>query len=103
MGKDAADAKDGGYAVYWKTWGFLLVLTMVMVVMDQADVPRGLLVVVLLTAMMVKAGLIAGTFMHLRQERLSLALTVVIALLATGAVLFFLIAPDGMRLLQMKN
>ena len=100
MGKDVAAI---GYSVYWRTWVFLLVLTLVMVVMDQAAVPRVVLVLVLLTAMSVKAILIAGTFMHLNQERLSLALTVAIALLATGAVLFFLIAPDGLRLLQMKN
>jgi cytochrome c oxidase subunit IV len=100
MGKDAAEV---GYAVYWRTWGFLLVLTLVMVVLDQAAVPRVVLVLVLLTAMLVKAVLIAGTFMHLNQERLSLALTVAIALLATGAVLFFLIAPDGLRLLHMRN
>ena len=100
MGKDAAEV---GYGVYWRTWGFLLVLTLVMVVLDQAAVPRVVLVLVLLTAMLVKAVLIAGTFMHLNQERLSLALTVAIALLATGAVLFLLIAPDGLRLLHMRN
>jgi cytochrome c oxidase subunit IV len=100
MGKDA---EEGGYSIYWRTWGFLLVLTLVMVVLDQAAVPRVILGSVLLTAMLVKAVLIAGTFMHLNQERLSLALTVAIALLATGAVLFFLIAPDGLRLLHMKN
>jgi cytochrome c oxidase subunit IV len=100
MRKDAAEV---GYAVYWRTWGFLLALTLVMVVLDQAAVPRVVLVLVLLTAMLVKAVLIAGTFMHLNQERLSLALTVAIALLATGAVLFFLIAPDGLRLLHMRN
>jgi cytochrome c oxidase subunit IV len=100
MGKDATEV---GYSVYWRTWGFLLVLTLIMVVLDQAAVPRAVLVLVLLTAMMAKAVLIAGTFMHLNQERLSLALTVAVALLATGALLFFLIAPDGLRLLQMKN
>lgn len=100
MGKDPAEV---GYAVYWRTWGFLLVLTVVMVVLDQASLPRVALVSVLLVAMMVKASLIAGTFMHLKQEQLSLALTVVIALLATGAVLFLLIAPDGIRVLEMKN
>jgi cytochrome c oxidase subunit IV len=100
MGKDATEV---AYSVYWRTWGFLLVLTLIMVVLDQAAVPRAVLVLVLLTAMMAKAVLIAGTFMHLNQERLSLALTVAVALLATGALLFFLIAPDGLRLLQMKN
>jgi len=100
MGKETAGP---GYAAYWKTWGFLLVLTLIMVVLDQASVPRPLLLAVLLTAMMVKASLIAGNFMHLKQEQISLVLTVVIALLATGAVLFFLIAPDGIRLLQMRN
>ena len=100
MGKNAAQV---GYAVYWRTWGFLLALTLLMVALDQAAVPRTVLVLVLLTAMMIKAVLIAGTFMHLNQEKLSLALTVAIALLATGAVLFLLIAPDGLRVLEMSN
>lgn len=100
MGKDAAGVR---YSVYWRTWGFLLALTVVMVVMDQASVPRSLLVLVLLTAMLIKARLIAGTFMHLNQERVSLYVTVAVALLLTGTVLFVLIVPDGLRLLQMRN
>ena len=99
----AKDATGVPYSIYWRTWAFLLTLTLVMVILDQAAVPRVVLVLVLLTAMLVKAALIAGTFMHLSQEKLSLALAVVTALLLTGAVLFFLIAPDGLRLLQMKN
>ena len=100
MGKVAAGVR---YSVYWRTWGFLLALTLVMVLMDQAAVPRSLLVVVLLAAMLVKASLIVGTFMHLNQERLSLYVTVVVALLLTGTVLFVLIVPDGFRLLRMGN
>lgn len=80
-----------------------MALTVVMVVMDQASVPRSLLVLVLLTAMLIKARLIAGTFMHLNQERVSLYVTVAVALLLTGTVLFVLIVPDGLRLLQMRN
>ena len=97
------DEAGGSYAIYWRTWGFLLALTIVMVVLDQAAIPRVLLVLVLLLAMMIKAGLIAGTFMHLSDEKLSLALTVVATLLLTGAVLFFLIVPDGLRVLQLRN
>ena len=99
----AKDATGVPYSVYWRTWAFLLILTLGMVVLDQAAVPRVVLVLVLLTAMLVKAALIVGNFMHLSQEKLSIALAVVGALLLTGAVLFLLIAPDGLRLLQMKN
>jgi cytochrome c oxidase subunit IV len=91
------------YSVYWRTWFVLLILTLVMVLFDQADVPRALLLSILLFAMLLKAGLIAGNFMHLKYERLSLAITVAASLLLTGAVLFFLIAPDGARIFQMSN
>lgn len=78
-------------------------MTLVMVLLDQTDVPRAVLLSVLLFAMLFKAGLIAGNFMHLKYERPSLAITVAASLLLTGAILFFLIAPDGARLLEMGN
>ena len=92
---------EPGYRTYWRTWFLLLVLTLIMVVMDQVNAPRAVLLVVLLSAMLTKAILIGGNFMHLRYEKPSLAITVAATLLLTGAVLFFLIAPDGARILEM--
>ncbi len=89
------------YAFYWKIWGALLVLTLGMIFIDQMDMPRGLLLFVLIGAMLVKAGLIASYFMHLKYEKLFLGLSVFIGLLINGLVLFVLIVPDARRILRM--
>ncbi len=86
------------YAIYWKVWGVLLLLTVTMVFVDQAAIPRTALVLVLITAMLAKAVLISGWFMHLRHERLFLWMSVVVGLLINGAILYGLIVPDGLRI-----
>ena len=101
----------GGYGIYWRIWLILLVVTLVMIFVDrptatalQSDspgVPQGILVVVLVLAMLLKAFLIASYFMHLRWERIFLQLSVLIGLLINGAILYGLIAVDGVRILGM--
>lgn len=91
------------YRTYWSIWGILLVLTLIMIVLDSAPLPRGVLLVLLVAAMLVKAFLVAGYFMHLRYERLALALGVTLGFLLTGLVLFVLLVPDGLRILELSN
>lgn len=90
-----------GLKTYWITWGMLLGLTLVMIVLDQMPMTRQLFILVILGAMLVKATLIAGTFMHLRGERAALVWMVLVGLFATGAVLYGLIVPDAYRILGM--
>lgn len=87
--------------VYWITWSVLLVFTVVMVWMDRAAIPRQAFVGFMLVAMLTKASIIGANFMHLRAERASLVLMVVIGLLVTGALLYVLIAPDAARIHDM--
>lgn len=87
---------------YWITWSFLLGLTLIMLVLDQMPMPRALFATVMLVAMLTKATLIAATFMHLRFERMSLVLMIVIGLFLNGAFLFGLIAPDAVRISGMQ-
>ena len=61
--------------IYWITWSVLLALTVVMLAADGASIPQTALVALLLGAMSAKAVLIAGNFMHLREERSGLVLT----------------------------
>jgi cytochrome c oxidase subunit IV len=89
--------------LYWMTWGVLLLVTLVMIWFDTAQVSRGVLIVVLLTAMAVKATLIAGNFMHLRHEHRGLILTVVLGLFVLGVVLYVLIVPDALRIREMMG
>jgi caa(3)-type oxidase subunit IV len=92
-----------GYRVYWSIWIVLLVLTVVMLALDGAPVPRGAFVALMLVAMMVKATLIGAYFMHLRFERLGLVLTIVVGLLLNATILYVLIAPDALRILGMSQ
>lgn len=89
------------YRTYWVAWSILLVLTVLMIAAEGATLPRVVIVLLLVTAMLAKATLIAGWFMHLRFERAALVLSVVGATLATAAFLFFLIAPDGVSMLRL--
>ncbi len=88
-----------GYRVYWVVWFVLLLVTLGMMLLGTTALTT-LLLLVLLVGMLVKASLIGGYFMHLRFERASLALLVAVGLLVTAGILFFLIAPDGLRVLD---
>ncbi len=92
--------KVTSYRTYWSIWGMLLALTLIMIVLEAAGFPRVFTILVLVGAMMTKATLIAGWFMHLRFERVALVLAVVVGTLATAALLFFLLIPDGLSILQ---
>ncbi len=89
--------------VYWITWGALLVITLLMLLLDGAALSRTPFLVLMLGAMAVKATLIAGNFMHLRFERAGLILTVVVGLFVCGLVLYALIAPDAVRIHEMAQ
>ena len=86
---------------YWITWGILLAFTVMMLWMDGAAFPHTAFVVAMLAAMLTKASLIGANFMHLRAERATLVLTVVVGLLVTGAILYLVIAPDASRIHHM--
>ena len=86
---------------YWITWSVLLAFTVVMLWADSASLPRQAFVVFMLIAMLTKASIIAGNFMHLKFERPGLILTVVLGLLGMGTLLWVLIAPDAARIHHM--
>ncbi|MBI3895059.1 MAG: cytochrome C oxidase subunit IV family protein [Acidobacteria bacterium] len=92
-----------GYGLYWKTWGYLLALTLGMLVSEYLALPRSFLLSLLLAAMLIKAALIGANFMHLRFEKLGLVLAITVGILATGAVLFFLIAFDGVHVFRLAS
>ncbi len=89
------------YRTYWGIWGVLLVLTLLMISMEALEFSRRATLIFLPTAMLLKATLIAGWFMHLRYERMALVLSVVVGTLATAGFLFFLLVPDGLAALEL--
>ena len=89
---------------YWITWAVLLVFTVLMLWADGASsIPRVTFVVFMLAAMLTKVSLIGANFMHLRRERVTLVVTVVVGLLVTGTILYVLIAPDAARIHTMVS
>lgn len=98
----AKTLQEAGFRIYWFTWAVLLFLTLLMLVVSSVPIPRLLLAVFLVLAMFGKASLIGAHFMHLRFEKLSLILTVVVGIFATAAFLFVLIAFDGIRILRLS-
>ena len=85
------------------TWLVLLAMTVGMIAAERAGFGRVGAVVILGGAMLVKAGLIALEFMHLRSENRRLILLVGAGLLVTGAVLFGLISIDGIRAGELRS
>ncbi len=84
------------YKGYWTIWGVLLVLTITMIAIEALTLPAGVAILLLTAAMMTKATLIAGWFMHLRSETRFIMWCVVLCTLLAAAFLLFLLVPDGM-------
>lgn len=94
-----ADTAGNG-RIYWMTWGALLIITMIMLLLDNAQVSRTTLLAVLLGAMTVKAALIAGNFMHLRHERRNLAIMVASGIVVTSLILYTYISFESRHVLE---
>ena len=94
--------QGSGYRRYWITWIFLLVVTMIMLAMEYVSWPKWILLTVLLLAMLVKASVISGYFMHLRFEKPALIVIVAAGLLLVGLLLYALLAIDALRVNQLS-
>ncbi|MHC4958224.1 MAG: cytochrome C oxidase subunit IV family protein [Planctomycetota bacterium] len=88
MSETQAQTSPVDYTGYFKVWGALLVITLLMVFIPA----RGFLV----AGMCVKGWLIAWYFMHLRSERRDFVFYVAGSIVVFALVLFGLIAPDGL-------
>ena len=77
-----------------------MVLTLAMIALESLQFSPVATVVLLSVAMMIKATLIAGWFMHLRWERLALIVIVAATILVTAAFMFFLLIPDAWAVLK---
>ncbi|SRR5579885_1820196 len=90
------------YRTYWYTWVLLLAVTVGMILIARTTLPSTLLVFLLLAAMIVKAGFICATFMHLRFEKAIVTIAVVGGIIFTALMLFGGIAADGVRVLHLS-
>ena len=78
------------YSSYFKAWAVLLLLTLLMVFLHNRAF--------LLFGIGLKGGIIGWVFMHLRSERKDFVFYIVGSIVVFSAVLFGLIAPDGLAM-----
>ena len=89
-----------GNRLYLAVWGWLLGLTGVEIFLAYLQLPPVPMLTLLMGLSIVKAALIMSYFMHLRFERLRLALTLVPALVIAISLLF-VFYPDSLRILEL--
>ncbi len=87
--------KAQGYKIYWITWAWLLVLTLLALGAGSVAMPYAVKATLLITISVGKISLITAFFMHLRTEKLSLIL-VAVTPIVLGIIMFFLFIPDTM-------
>ncbi|MBM3450776.1 MAG: hypothetical protein FJX78_07320 [Armatimonadetes bacterium] len=99
-GTDAGHAHGGGYAGYATTWFYLLAITLVEVAIVEAkawfglDLPAFMRIGSLIALTVLKAGLIMAYFMHLKFERRSLVLILLVPIVLL-VLLYVMILPDA--------
>jgi cytochrome c oxidase subunit IV len=94
--------QEAGGRLYFSVWFALLALTACEVVLAYTQVLslKGMLIV-LMALSIVKAGLIVAYFMHLRFERVNLALSLIPSVVVVICLLFVFF-PDSLRLLELR-
>ncbi len=83
-----SDTQSGhGYGLFWCAWFVLLIITLAMIFIQSTGI--------LIVGMCLKVTIILFWFMHLKFERWTLSVSVVLGLFLTTAILVILIAKDG--------
>lgn len=84
-----------GYKGYLVIWVVLLMTTVTMVFIGESHMVEAPKALLLLIGSSIKATLIIFFYMHLRFERLSLILIVLVGIFVTGILMFVVPAYDG--------
>ncbi len=92
---DAHAHAEGGYRIYWRTWLWLLVITLLEVGAASTGLSRPLMIGVLVLLSVMKGALIMAYFMHLRFERLHFVYAVLSPLIFV-LILLAGVAPDAL-------
>src|SRR4051812_5940413 len=99
---DSNQAHGSTRKQYWAIFGILFVLTVleVGVATPKLKIDRGLVVSALVLLALTKAALVGLYFMHLKQERTALKLTVALPFFFPALYAFVLIGEAGWRLIR---
>lgn len=76
--------------MYLKVWGYLFVLSTMSYLVDYFHVEGALRTVLILTFMVLKAGLIVSIFMHMAWERLALMYAILVPPLCLGTLVLLM-------------
>ncbi|RST56029.1 cytochrome C oxidase subunit IV family protein [Variovorax sp. MHTC-1] len=86
-------------SLYFKIWGLLFVLSAMSYLVDYLQLQGYLRWGLILTFMLLKAGLIVAVFMHMAWERLSLVYAILLPPLALLVLVWLMAAEAGHTLL----
>jgi cytochrome c oxidase subunit IV len=91
-GPDAAHASTQQHpiGVYLKVWLYLFVLSTLSYLVDYFDVQGIARWLLIITFMLLKAGLIVAIFMHMAWERMALVYAILVPPLALGTLVFLM-------------
>ena len=76
--------------VYLKVWGYLFVLSALSYMVDYFSVEGALRWILIVTFMLLKAGLIVAIFMHMAWERMALVYAILVPPLALGTLIYLM-------------
>ncbi len=76
--------------VYLKVWGYLFVLSTLSYLVDYFQVEGALRWILIVTFMLLKAGLIVAIFMHMAWERMALVYAILVPPLALGTLIYLM-------------
>jgi caa(3)-type oxidase subunit IV len=93
-------AQSHSYKGYWILWVVLLTLTVTMIFIGESTIATGPQALLLLLGSAIKASLIIFFYMHLRFERMSLILVVMVGIFVTSILMFVIPAYDGGHILE---
>ncbi len=96
-----AERKHPQVKVYLTVWLWLFVLSFSAYFVDLMNLPFVLKAILLVVIALMKAGLIAAYFMHLRFEKLNLVYTIVLPLILLLALAAG-VMPDGLSALMSR-
>lgn len=87
---DHASGRQHPISLYLKVWGYLFVLSAMSYLVDYFQVEGVLRWVLILTFMILKAGLIVAIFMHMAWERLALIYAILVPPLCLGTLVLLM-------------
>ena len=92
----------GSTKLFVMVWVWLAVITFIEVFLAYERLRPDLMLILLVVLSLVKAALIVSYFMHLKYEKISLALILIPATIFCICMIIIFFMPDGARLMQMR-